>query len=343
VPPERCQVLLKDRCPAYITWEQFQANQQRLAANGRLAGRKGPPRDGPSLLGGLLECGVCGRRMNVQYAGRRSRLRYSCARNYCSYGTALCQSVCGDVLDQLIGRMVLTMLEPAAVELSLAAAADLEKERRRMEEHWRLRLERAGYDAERAARQYHAAEPENRLVARELEKRWEQALSDRRRVQEEYDHFQGERPARLSEDDRDAVRALSADIPALWHAATTTPSERQQVVRHLVERVVLTAPPAQEVADVCIHWAGGFVSRHQLRRPVARYKQLADFDRLNQRVAQLRSETCSAPRIAAKLNEEGWRAPRGGRFNDRMVRSAFYRSRRGGHDLGGNTRPARPS
>jgi DNA invertase Pin-like site-specific DNA recombinase len=328
LPPERCQVLLKDRCPAYITWEQFQANRERIAANGSLAGLKGPPRDGPSLLGGLLECGACGRRMNVQHAGRRNKLRYSCARNYSGYGTALCQSVCGGWLDQLVERMVMTMLEPAALELSLAAAADIEMERRRMDEHWRQKLERAAYEADRAARQYHAAEPENRLVARELEKRWEQALSSRRQEQEAYAHFRGERPAPLSESDREAVRALSADIPALWHAATTTPSERQQIVRHLVERVILTAPHDQEVADVCIHWVGGFVSRHQLERPVARYTQLADFDRLAERVGQLRAEKFSAPRIAAKLNEEGWRAPRGGRFNDRMVRSVFYRSQR---------------
>jgi DNA invertase Pin-like site-specific DNA recombinase len=328
VAAEQCQVLIKDRCPAYITWERYEANRRQLADNGSRAGSRRAPRDGPSLLGGLLECGTCGRRMNVQYSGQRNTLRYSCGRNYCSYGADLCQSIRGDVLDQLVGRLVLQTLEPAAAELSLAAAEDIEKERRRMEDHWRLRLERACYDADRAARQYHAAEPENRLVARELEKRWEQTLSDRRRVQEEYAHFQGERPARLTEDDREAVRALSADIPCLWHAATTTPSERQQVVRHLVERVVLTAPPGQEVADVCIHWAGGFVSRHQLTRPVARYEQLADFERLSERVAQLREEKCSGPRIAAKLNEEGWRAPRGGRFNDRMVRSVFYHSRR---------------
>jgi DNA invertase Pin-like site-specific DNA recombinase len=328
VPPEQYAVLLKDRCPAYITWDQFQANRRRIAANGSKAGLKGPPRDGPSLLGGLLECGICRRRMNVQYAGRRNQLRYSCARNYSSYGTALCQSVCGDWLDRLVERMVLAMLEPAALELSLAAATDIEKERRRMEEHWRQKLERAAYEADRAARQYHAAEPENRLVARELEKRWEQALSSRRQEQEAYAHFQGGRPAQLSESDREAVRALSADIPALWHAATTTRSERQQLVRHLVERVVLTAPPEREVADVAIHWAGGFVSRHQLKRPVGRYRQLADFDRMAERVAQLRAEKFSAPKIAAKLNEEGWRAPRGGRFNDHMVRSAFYRSRR---------------
>jgi DNA invertase Pin-like site-specific DNA recombinase len=328
VAAEQSQVLIKDRCPAYITWEQYEANRRQMADNGSRAGSRRATRDGPSLLGGLLECGVCGRRMNVEYSGKRNVLRYSCGRNYCSYGADTCQSIRGDVLDQMVGRMVLQTLEPAALELALAAAADLEKERRRMEDHWRLRLERAAYEADRAARQYHAAEPENRLVARELEKRWEQALSNQRQVQEAHAQVHGERPALLSQSDQEMVRALSADIPALWHAPATMPSERQQVVRHLVERVVLTAPYDQEIADVAVHWAGGFVSRHQLKRPVARYRQLRDFERLAGRVAQLRAEKCSAPKIAAKLNEEGWRPPRGVPFNDRMVRAVFFHSQR---------------
>jgi DNA invertase Pin-like site-specific DNA recombinase len=338
VAAERCQVLLKDRCPAYITWEQYEANRRQMADNGSHAGSRRAPRDGPSMLGGLLECGACGRRMNVQYSGRRNMLRYSCSRNYCSYGADLCQSIRGDVLDRLVERMVLQALGPAALELSLAAAADIEKERRRMEEHWRQKLERAAFESDRAARQYHAAEPENRLVARELEKRWEQALTNHRQVREAYTHFQGERPTPLSQTDREAVRALSQDIPALWHAVTTTPSERQQVVRHLLERVVLTAPPGQEVADVAVHWVGGFVSHHQLLRPVARYRHLRDFDRMAERVAQLRRDGCSSPRIATTLNEEGWRPPRGGPFKEGMIRSVFFR-----RDRPAEKRPEKPA
>jgi hypothetical protein len=325
---EQCQVLLKDCCPAYITWEQYDAHRRQMADNSSRAQVRGAPRDGPSLLGGLLECGTCGRRMNVQYAGRRNVLRYWCGRNYSSYGTALCQSICGEGLDQLIARLVLAALEPAALELSLAAAADLQKEQQRLEQHWQHRLERAAYESDRAARQYHAAEPENRLVARELEKRWEQSLSAHRDVQEAYARFGRQRPPRPDRDEEAAVRALAEDIPALWHSPLTGASERQQVVRCLVERVVLTAPVDQEIADVAVHWAGGFVSHHQLKRPVARYEQLRDFDRLARRVAELRGDGYSSPRIAATLNAEGWRPPRGGPFNDRMVRSVFFRRAR---------------
>jgi hypothetical protein len=331
VVAERCEVLLKDCCPAYITWEQYDANRRRMAANSNRvrAGAYGAPRDGPSLLGGLLECGQCGRRMNVQYSGKRKTLRYSCARNYCSYGAPLCQSICGEVLDELVQRLVLQVLEPAALELSLAATADLQKERRRLEHHWQQRLERCGYECDRAARQYHAAEPENRLVGRELEKRWEQLLDEKRQVEEAHARFLREQPPELSDDQRRAVRSLASDIPALWRSPLTTAGERQQVMRHLIDRVVLTAPADRENAEVSVHWAGGSVSHQELIRPVARYNQLRDFDRLAERVGQLRQARHSSSQIAAKLNAEGWRAPKSQRFNDRMVRTIFYRRDRG--------------
>jgi DNA invertase Pin-like site-specific DNA recombinase len=326
---EQCQVLLKDRCPAYITWEQYDANRRCLAENRNLASTPGTPRQGPSLLGGLLVCGRCGRRMNVQYRGKRNSLRYACTRNHSSCAAPLCQGIRGRVLDELIERLVLEVLEPASLELSLSAGADLQAEQRRLDQHWRQRLERARYDADRAARQYHATEPENRLVARELEKRWEQSLAQHRGVEEAYARFLREQPPQLSEADQAAVRALSTDIPALWHSPQTTAAERQQIVRHLIDRVVLAAPPEQEVADVAVHWSGGFVSHHQLVRPVARYEQLRDYDRLAQRVTELRQSKQTSAQIADVLNAEHWRPPkRRATFNAGMVRSIFYRRNR---------------
>jgi len=337
VAAEQCQVLIKDRCPAYITWEQYDANRRQMADNANRAGSRGAPREGPSLLGGLLECGVCGRRMNVQYSGKRNTLRYCCGRNYSSYGTALCQSIRGDVLDQLVQRLVLAALEPAALELSLAATADLQKEQQRLERHWRQRLERAGYESDRAARQYHATEPENRLVARELEKRWEHLLGEKRDVEEAHARFLREQPAELTEDQAQAIRQLASDIPALWRSPETPAAERQQVMRYLIDHIVLRAPANREVAEVTVHWAGGCVSHQELIRPVARYNQLRDFDRLAERVGQLRRAGYSSPQIAATLNDERWRPPRGGPFKEGMIRSVFFR-----RDRPAEKRPADP-
>ena len=307
VAPEQCQVMLKGRCPAYITWEQYETNRKRLADNRCRADAQGPVRQGPSLLGGLLVCGRCGRRMTVQYSGRSNRLRYACTRAYTDYGGAVCQGVCGGALDELLGRLVLSVLEPAALELSLAAAEDLERERRRLDEHWRQRLERATYESNRAARQYHAVEPENRLVARELEKCWEQLLATQRQAREAYDRFLGERPAALGEADREALRRLADDVPALWRSPLTTAAERQQIIRHLVGRVTVTAPCDSEVADVAVHWAGGCVSRHELLRPVARYEQMRDYEQLARRIRELRDQGLTSAQVASRLNAEGWR------------------------------------
>ena len=127
--------------------------------------------------------------------GPASRPRYSCQRNHIDYGEPLCQSLAGGRLDELIARQVLSVLEPASLELSLSAGADIQRERDELDRHWQRRLERARYEKDRAARQYHAVEPENRLVARELEKRWEQSLLDERALQEDYERFKRRQPA----------------------------------------------------------------------------------------------------------------------------------------------------
>ena len=133
LPPEQAIVFLKDRCPAYITWRQYQANQQRMADNQARTQRRGAVREGSALLGGLLVCGRCGYRMMVQYdrsdpgkSPNLNRPRYVCSRHAVEYGGSLCQSLAGSMLDAFIVRQVLGVVEPAAVELSLAAAEDVQ-------------------------------------------------------------------------------------------------------------------------------------------------------------------------------------------------------------------------
>jgi hypothetical protein len=175
---------------------------------------------------------------------------------------------------------VLEVLGPAVLELSLAAAGDIESERERLHCHWHQQRERAGYEAERAARQYHAVEPENRLVARELERRWEAALQAQRQVEEDSHRFESEQPRGFSPPDRDAVRALAAHLPDLWEAETTTAADRKAIARHLIDRVVVAVRGESEYVDVTIHWLGGMTSAHELIRPVGRYEQMRDYEDL---------------------------------------------------------------
>jgi DNA invertase Pin-like site-specific DNA recombinase/uncharacterized protein YndB with AHSA1/START domain len=326
-PLEAWAVLRKDHLPAYITWERWEANQQQLAANQARAFARGAPRDGAALLGGLLRCGQCGSRMLVAYVGPHQEPRYTCQRQQLEYAQSPCQSVAGRVLDELVSQQALAILEPANLELSLRAADDLQQERERLHGHWRQRLERAGYEVQRAARQYHAVEPENRLVARELERRWEQALLDQRHVEEEYARFCREQPAALTGEERAAILALAADIPRLWHASQTSPAHRKTILGHLMEKVIVSVQGETERVDVTIHWAGGFTSQHELVRPVARYEQLSHYDRLIARLAALRDAGQTTTQIARQLNHEGWHPPkRRATFNGPMVRQLLSRN-----------------
>jgi DNA invertase Pin-like site-specific DNA recombinase len=320
-----CAVLIKDRCPAYITWEQYQANLKRMEDNRNRWDRPGAVREGPALLKGLLVCGRCGHRLLVSY-GKSHRPRYSCQRNHIDYGEPTCQSLAGRRLEEWIARQVLSVLEPASLELSLSASSDIQQERRELERHWRQRLERARYETDRASRQYHAVEPENRLVGRELEKRWEQSLIAERALQEAHDRFRREQPADLTEADREMIRSLSQDIPGLWSSPHTPAADRQSIVRHLIDRVVVTPQPGREVVDVAIHFAGGFIRHHELRRAVARYDQMHDYPQLLARVQELADPKQTAHQIAEQLNREGWRPPkRRDTFNPSMVQHLLWR------------------
>jgi hypothetical protein len=303
-------VLLPGHLPAYISAEQFWANQERLQQNRARADRLGAARPGPALLSGLLVCGRCGYRMVVNYNNASNGLRYNCCHALVCYGEPDCQSLSGARLDAFVAAQVLAALQPAALELHLAAAEDLEKQRQLLHQNWQQRLERARYEAERAARQYGEVEPENRLVARELERRWEEALLAQMRLQQDYEQFCAQRPAKLSAAQRVQIRQLAQDIPLLWSASTTTAVDRQRLVRGLIERIEVEVLGQSEQVKLAITWAGGVVSRHEFVRAVGSYAQLSDYARLLSRIEQLRTEGRSMDEVAATLNAEGLRPPR---------------------------------
>jgi hypothetical protein len=330
-PPADCPILLEGRCPAYITPERFWANQGRLAANRARAEAAGAVRQGPSLLGGILRCGRCGRRMTVAYCGRASRLRYSCGRAMADYAEPMCQGLAGRVLDDLVAAQVLMALEPATLELDLAAADEIQQERARLHRNWQQRVERARYETERARRQYDATEPENRLVARELERRWEAALKERRHLEEEYARFSRSQPEGLSASEREQIRAWAQALPTLWQAPTTTPADRQRVVRLLIDEVVVTVRGESEWVDVTICWGGGLESRHALVRPVQRYRQMADYGSLVDRIDELRRAGRTLAGVAEQLNREGFHPPkRSARFTSAILAGLLVKRGRSG-------------
>jgi len=317
-------VLIRNRWPPYISWETYEQNLEQIVAN--RSAKRGIPRPGPALLAALIVCGRCGQRMAAQYPNGGRFQRYCCSRLAMNYGAPLCQSLSGRTLDALVGELMLQALAPAALEVSLRLAEDLELERTALHRQWRQRLERARYEVERAQRQYDAVEPENRLVVRTLEQRWEAVLADEVRLKAEYERFLAGQALPLTNDERAAIERLASDIPALWTAPTTTAADRQAIARLMLDRVVVTVQGKSEIVLVECHWAGGVRTQHDLRRPVAHLTQRSDHVALLQRIRNLHAEGHKAPAIAGVLNAEGWTPPkRRSTHTAVMVRSLLRR------------------
>ena len=319
MPPTQWQVRLPGRLPAYISEERYEANQQRLQQNQSRPEQPGTPRAGRCLLSGLLRCGRCGCRMQATYPNA-GHLAYVCNRSYRQGTSPSCPGVRGSALDQLVAEQVLLALEPASLQLSLHALADVAKERQRLDRHWQQQRERARYETQEAERRYQLVDPANRLVARTLEQRWEEALRNERQLEEAYDRFVRQQPAELTEVERQRLLALAQDIPMLWRADSTTIAQRKEIARCLVDRVIVAVTEQSEEVAVTIHWAGGFASEHAVRRPVCGYEQLRGYAELKNRIVGLWQAGHSATEIAQTLNAEGWRPPKQREtFNKDMV------------------------
>jgi DNA invertase Pin-like site-specific DNA recombinase len=298
------EVLIKDKVPSYITWAEYERNERQLLMNSSKG--VGVAKHGTALVAGLVICGRCGLRMSASYSDNGSKLRYSCSRESIDYGGDLCQSLIGKSLDKIIEKSILETMQPCALEISLKAAEDLEQNRKQNLNYWQQRLERTQYETQRAYRQYNSVEPENRLVVRTLEKKWEEALSAETKLKQDYDSYLTIQPTILSTKEREQIRKLASDIPMLWNSSTTTQAQRKNIIRILIERVIVTIKDNTEKVQVEIHWAGGHKTSKIFDRPVAKIEQLSYYQELLQRVATLYNESNHHEEIANILNTEGW-------------------------------------
>ncbi len=169
------------------------------------------------------------------------------------------------------------------------------------------RLCHPAYDANRAERHYRSVDPENRLVASTLEQEWEKSLTKQRQLQEDFERFQRETPQGLTETERSQIRSLAIDLPALWHAAETTSVDRKEIVRAIIDKVVITSQGATEHIDLTIHWKGGFVSQLAMIRRVQAYDQLRDFDAIMDQVRTGHAAGLLSAQIAEQLQQAGFR------------------------------------
>ena len=325
---DQWQVCLRDRLPAYITWEQYERNQQRLAKNRADSDGPGPLRKGSALLQGLLRCSRCGYGLSVQYNTRNgtSHGRYVCNHAAATRGEPVCCGMSAASLDAVVTDLALSALAPGALEVSIRVAEDLEHERKKSHDLWTKRLERARYEADRARRQYDAVEPENRLVARTLEKTWEEKLQALEILDEEHRRHLAQEPRLLTEPERQTIRELAADLPQLWNAPTTTHADRKAILRLLIDEIDIEIDPETEWVEISVRWAGGHETSKRLRRPVAKLSQLQGHDQLIAEIHSLRRAGHTAERIAEKLNTAGWVTPtQRNAFTSRLVRAMLLR------------------
>ena len=299
----------QDVYPAYISWEQYQANQAQLQENGQSAWgkgqtRQGAAREGHALLQGIGLCGQCGHHLQVNYRQRRNH-RYQCHAMYKRFAETACPVIHGPAVDGVVTELFFEALRPAnldALEDVLAAQAE---EQAQLEAQWGEWLERARYEAQRSQRQYMRVEPENRLVAAELERRWEEKLEQLQAAEAEVDRLREEaaKPRRLTDEMKAQFAHISERLPELWEQFT--PAEQKTLIRSLVDRVVLTRR-ARDQVDVKVVWVSGHYTSRTVQVPVGRQEEISNYDEMEQRIGELYQEGKRDDEVARQLSEEGF-------------------------------------
>jgi hypothetical protein len=316
-------VFLPGHHEGFIDWATFETIQVRLQSNIpaelHQAGRA--LREGSALLQGLVVCGHCGRRLHVAYQGTNATPRYYCDGSQLNAGRALqCLNVGGVGIDQAVSDAFLEALTPAALEATTLAVEQLESNHDAALSQWRLEVERTRYEAERAERQYKAVDPENRLVARGLEKEWETQLQNLAKAEAELFRREQQRPRLLSEADKKRVNTLGSDLRLVWTAPTTSDRDRKELLRTLLEEVILKVERKESHADLTLCWRGGMTTKLDL--PMKRYQAqgpTTDEDTMS----LLRRLAAHYPddTIAGILNRQGRKTAYGERFTAQHVGS----------------------
>jgi len=309
VPMDQWQVLIRDHHPGYIGWETYLANQAKLAANRTHDGAR-PAREGHALCQGIIGCGSCGRPMSTRYH-RDGSGAYECHARKDQQATATCRSVSARVIDELVGERLLAGLTPEEVALAVAAAAEVTARRAGAARAAELAVERARYDADRAERAFSAAEPENRLVVRTLEARWETrlaALAEAEAALAAVRNAAAPLPAQAD------LQALVADLPRLWHAETTSARDRKRLLRTLIADVTVLPEPDRAKIRIGIRWHTGATDEVTANRPLPPGPAARSPSPAVELIREL-GPTTGNEELVTRLNAAGLRTGRGRRFD----------------------------
>jgi len=323
LPQEQWAVLIPDHHPGFIDWTTFQMNRKRLASNCKPGPEQaaGGVREGSALLQGLATCGRCGRRLRVYYQGKNSIPGYYCANSQAFNGRGIwCLRVGGLRVDRAVVETFLEAISPAGLEAAITAQRLGEAQDQAALKQFRLQLERARFEAERAERRYRAVEPENRLVARTLETEWENKLHDQRSAETELARKEQAQKLQLTDAQREQIHALGTDLKRVWEASTTTDRDRKELLRSLLEEVKIDVLPEESKAHLTLQWKTSAVSELEVVWRVARQATIRTDEETIELMRRLAVHHPD-PVIAGVLNRQGRKTARGENFTANRVAS----------------------
>jgi excisionase family DNA binding protein len=318
LPREQWGVVIHDHHPGYISWEQFLANEQGLASNRTHDGAR-PPREGSAVLQGIVRCGGCGRSMSTRYSDGKPF--YDCSHSRADrVATPGCRGVMGEMIERAVAARLLQAVAPDQIALALSAADAVTDRRGRATRAVQLRVERSSYDAARAERAFHQCDPDNRLVARTLEQRWEAKLRELADAEAELAQQAAEQPPPARAD----IQALARDLPRLWAAPTTSHRDRKRLLRALIANVTLTSDPDEPQIRVGIHWRSGANDELTVLRPAAARTQRAHVVlEILRELGPIHTNT----ELAEHLNQTGHLTANGRPFDEDGVRWLRWKHR----------------
>jgi DNA invertase Pin-like site-specific DNA recombinase len=304
-PQEHWDVLLFDHHQGYITWDQYQTNKTLIAHNANMKGAmvRGSVKRGAALLAGLLRCGHCGRKLHVAYSGEGAGcVRYHCRGGMINHGEHSCISFGGLRPDEQVSKAVLEQIAPLGIQAAIAAIEeDTNTDDQRLR-HKELALEQLRFEVSRARRQYDAVDPENRLVAAELENRWNETLVRLNEGQAELEQLRAERPARLDLEQQRELMALAQDLPATWNHPVASSEIKKRILRTVINEIV--ASVADDRITLVLHWTGGDHTEIRFKRNTSGQHRFAT-DRETQDLIRDLARVLPDKAIASLLNRLG--------------------------------------
>lgn len=319
LPIQGWRVLILDHHPGYISWEEFLQNQRSLEANRTMKEPgTGAAKQGAALLTGLLRCGRCGHKLFTRYGGARGDVpRYVCRGDRRNYPVPQCMAVGGLRIDEAVARAVLEAVQPAGVQAALLAVQQLEEQNGEELRALRLALEKARYEVQRARRQYDAVDPENRLVAGELEHRWNQAIEQSADLERRVAELESRRLS-LSDAEAERLLALGCDLAKIWHHPAAAIEFKKRVVRTVLKEIVINIDDDPPRTDLRLHWHGGVHTTLSVaRNPRGKHSHGTKEEVLN--VIRELSRVCDDRKIASVLNRLGYRTGQGNSWHASRV------------------------